>query len=66
MEDLVAVGVADPGDERLVLEQVLQLARMAPDPLAPDLERQAGIVGVGPELARRSPATGRSTPAGSR
>ena len=40
VEDLVAVGVADPGDERLVLQQVLQLARMAPDPLPPDVERQ--------------------------
>ena len=50
MEDLVAVGVADPGHERLVLEQVLQLARMASDPGPPGLEGQARIVGVGPEL----------------
>ena len=47
VQDLVAVGVADPGHERLVAEQVLELARMPPDPLAPDIERQRGIVGVG-------------------
>ena len=47
MEDLVAVGVADPGHERLVAQQVLELARMAPDPLAPDLEGQRRVVRVG-------------------
>ena len=37
--------------KRLVLEQVLQLARVAADPLPPDVERQRRIVGVGPQLA---------------
>ena len=50
MEDLVAVGVADPGDELLVLEQVLELARMAPDPRPPLVEGQRRIVGIGTEL----------------
>src|SRR5437868_4011483 len=33
MEDLICVGVADPGDERLVAQQVLQLTRMPADSL---------------------------------
>ena len=66
MEDLVAVGVADPGHERLVAEQVLELARVAPDPVAPDLEGERRIVGVGTQLVVPRPGTGRSTPAGSR
>ena len=47
VEDLVAVGVADAGDERLVAEQVLELARVAPDPLAPDVEGEGRVVRVG-------------------
>ena len=65
MQDLVAVGVADAGHERLVAQQVLELARVPPDPLAPDLEGQGRVVGVGSLLGRRrGPGTGRSTPAG--
>ena len=74
MQDLVAVGVADAGDERLVAQQVLELARMAPDPLAPDLERQSrdrrrrgpgrGRPDRGP-AGRRRPAAGRSCPSAS-
>ena len=47
MEDLVAVGIADAGDERLVPEQVLELPGMAPDPLAPDVKREGRVVRVG-------------------
>ena len=47
VQDLVAVGVADPGHERLVPEQVLELARMALDPFSPDVERQVRAVRVG-------------------
>ena len=74
VEDLVAVGVADPGHERLVAQQVLELARMAPDPLPPDVEGQRrdrrrrgpGPVRPGPARpARRRPAAGRSCPSGS-
>ena len=50
MEDLVAVGVADPGDEGLVLEQVLQLAGVAPDALLPGGQGQGRVVGVRAEL----------------
>ena len=66
MEDLVAVGVADPGHERLVAQQVLELARVAADPLAPDLEVSAGSSASGPWSAPPSPGIGRSTPAGRR
>src|SRR4029079_5976981 len=38
MQDLVAVGMADPRDERLVLQQVLQLAGMTLDPGPPRVE----------------------------
>ena len=55
MQDLVAVGVADAGDERLVAQQVLELTRMAPDPVAPDLERQRRVVGVRPLLLLTEP-----------
>ena len=74
MEDLVAVGVADPGDERLVAQQVLELARMAADPLAPDVQGQRRVVGIGTLLRlrpdpgsvdRRRPGGGRSCPSGS-
>ena len=74
MQDLVAVGVADPGHERLVAQQVLEFARMASDPLAPDLEGQRRVVGVGSLLGRaesraragrRRPGRGRSCPSGS-
>ena len=67
MEDLVAVGVADAGHERLVAQQVLELARMAADPLAPDLTGEGRVVGIG-TLLRLRPARGsrRSTPAGRR
>ena len=65
VQDLVAVGVADPGHERLVAQQVLELARMAPDPVPPDLEGQGrDRRRRGPGPARRGPGTGRSTPAG--
>ena len=47
VEDLVAVSVADPGHERLIAEEVLELARVAPDTLAPGLERERGVIGVG-------------------
>ena len=46
VQDLVAVGVADPGHERLVAQQVLELARVALDPIAPDVEGQRRIVRV--------------------
>ena len=74
VEDLVAVGVADPGDERLVPKQVLELARDGagsvrarrpasapgrPRP-SPDRARQ----GPGP-VDRRRPGAGRSCPSGS-
>ena len=55
-----------PGDERLVPEQVLQLARVPPDPLAPHLEGERGIVRVRALLGSSRPGTDRSTPAGSR
>ena len=58
VEDLVAVGVADAGDERLVAQQVLELARMAPDPLAPDLEGQRRVVGVGALVGATEPGHG--------
>src|SRR6185369_15169719 len=47
MEDLVAVGVADAGDEGLVPEEALELARVAPNAGPPLVERQRRIVGVG-------------------
>ena len=47
MEDLVAVGIADPGHEGLVPQERLQLARVAPDALAPDLQRECRVVGIG-------------------
>src|SRR5437773_7742151 len=50
VEDLVAVGVSDAGDEPLVLEQVLQLPGMPPDPLSPDVQGQARVVGIRAEL----------------
>ena len=50
-QDLVAVRVADPGDERLVAQQVLELARMTPDPVAPDLEGQRRIERIRTHLA---------------
>ena len=40
MKDLVAVGVADAGHEALVLQEVLELAGMPADPLAPDVQGQ--------------------------
>ena len=62
-----------PAMKCLVLEQVLELARVAPDALLPDRQGQARVVGVGAELvieARRSadrgpPAPGRPCPSGS-
>ena len=48
MENLVGVGVPIPGDERLVSEQVLQLAVVPPDPRPPDLEGQPGSSASGP------------------
>ena len=60
VEDLVAVGIADAGDEGLVAEQVLELARMVPDPLPPDLEGQGRVVGVRSLVRRRR---GRARPA---
>ena len=62
MQDLVAVGVADAGHERLVLQQVLELARVPPDPLAPDLERQRRVVCVRALLAPPSPGIGAVDP----
>ena len=53
-----------PGHERLVAKQVLELARMAADPLAPDLEGQRRIVGIGALLGVAEARDGRSTPAG--
>src|SRR4029453_4231527 len=58
MEDLVAVGVADPCDERLVTEQVLELAWMSADPVAPDVKGQGRVVRLGPHLLRRQPGDG--------
>jgi hypothetical protein len=52
VEDLVAVRITDASHERLVAEQVLELAWVAPDPLTPDVERQRRIVRVGPDLVR--------------
>ena len=52
MQDLIAVCVTDAGDERLVAKQVLELARMAPDALPPDIERQARMVGLRAHLVR--------------
>ena len=74
VEDLVAVGVPDARDERLVAEQVLELAGMSPDPIAPHLERQGRVVGFGALLAsgrargpadRRRRVEGRSCPSAS-
>ena len=48
--DLVGIAVADTGHEGLVLEQVLQLAPMRPDALAPHLDAQGRIVGVGTQV----------------
>jgi len=42
MEDLVAVGVPDSGDERLVAQQRLELARVLPDAVPPDIDRELG------------------------
>ena len=56
MEDLVAVGVADPGHECLVPQQVLELARVPADAVAPRLQRQRRVVNVGPDLVRPGPA----------
>ncbi len=73
MEDLVAVGVADAGHERLVAQQVLELAGVTADAVAPDLERQRRVVGVGTLLCfapargpgdRRRPGAGRPCPSG--
>ena len=47
VEDLVAVGIADSGDERLVPQQVLELAGVPADPIPPSLEGERRIVGVG-------------------
>ena len=55
MEDLIAVGVADAGDERLVAQQVLELARMPSDAVAPDRDGQRRIVRVGSDLIDRQP-----------
>ena len=47
VQDLVAIGIADARHECLVAQQVLELARMSPDPLPPDLEGQRRVVGIG-------------------
>ena len=67
MEDLVAVGVADAGDERLVLEQVLELARWRRIRSRQASRVSAGSSASGPELGRRRPGTaGRPPPAAGR
>ena len=66
VEDLVAVGVADPGDEGLVLQEVLELARVALDPRLPGIERERRIIRVGSESSSVRPGTTRWTPAGTR
>ena len=64
VHDLVAVGVADPGHERLVPEQVLELARVSLDAVAPALEGERRVVRVrtllvAPEARDRSIDAGR-------
>ncbi len=64
-----------PGHERLVPQQVLELARVAPDPLAPHLERQPRVVDVrdrsrprprpGTRPIHALPAAGRPCPSAS-
>ena len=66
MQDLVAVGVPDAGDELLVLQEVLQLARVLPDARPPLLKGQARVVGLGPKSSGPPPGISRATPAGSR
>src|ERR1035437_6789336 len=46
MQDLITVGVADAGDEGLVLEQVLELAGVAPNPSLPDSQGEGRVVGI--------------------
>src|SRR5688572_8875076 len=43
VEHFVAVGIADAGYERLVAQQVLELAGMAADPLTPHVECQLRV-----------------------
>ena len=50
MQDLVAVGVPDAGHEGLVAQQVLELARMAPDPVPPHVDGECRVVGIGADL----------------
>ena len=67
MEDLVAVGVADPGDERLVLEQVLR-ARPGDGGSARARHRASAMDRLrrGPARHRSRPRAGRRRPGGRR
>ena len=49
-QDLVAVRIADAGNESAVAEQRLELARVAANALAEDLEGQLRIVRIGTHL----------------
>ena len=51
--NLVGVHVADPGDERLVSQDAFDLPRVQGQPPEKEVERQVGVVRLGPEVGER-------------